>query len=65
QRVADVADRRGLAAGVMVGNLAGAQEWMSKGYRALAYGADFRLYADGLAAGISGVRQLIDARGRH
>jgi 2-keto-3-deoxy-L-rhamnonate aldolase RhmA len=58
KRVADVADRHGLPAGVMVGDLAGAEDWMSKGYRAIAYGADFRLFVDGLAAGIQGVRKL-------
>jgi 2-dehydro-3-deoxyglucarate aldolase/4-hydroxy-2-oxoheptanedioate aldolase len=58
QKVADVADRRGLCAGVMVGDVAGAQEWMSKGYRAVAFGADFRLYADALAAGVKAVRHL-------
>jgi 2-keto-3-deoxy-L-rhamnonate aldolase RhmA len=58
KRVADVAQRHGLAAGVMVGDVAGAADWMSKGYRALAYGADFRLFADGLSAGIQQVRQL-------
>ncbi|MBV9579088.1 MAG: aldolase [Chloroflexi bacterium] len=58
QRVADVADRRGLCAGVMVGDLPGAQEWLGKGYRAIAYGADFRLFADALAAGVQGVRDL-------
>jgi 2-dehydro-3-deoxyglucarate aldolase/4-hydroxy-2-oxoheptanedioate aldolase len=58
KRVADVADRHGLAAGVMVGDVAGAEDWMNKGYRAIAYGADFRLFADGLARGIKGVQDL-------
>ena len=31
KRVADAADRHGLAAGVMVGDLAGAERWMSQG----------------------------------
>ena len=57
QRVADVADRRGLAAGVMVGDVAGAEEWMSKGYRAVAFGADFRLFANALAAGIKAIHE--------
>jgi 2-dehydro-3-deoxyglucarate aldolase/4-hydroxy-2-oxoheptanedioate aldolase len=56
--VADVADRHGLCAGVMVGDAAGAQEWMSKGYRAVAFGADFRLYVDALATGVKAVRDL-------
>lgn len=58
QRVADVADRHGLAAGVMVGDPAGAQEWLGWGYRAIAFGADFRLFADGLTTGIAAVRDL-------
>src|SRR5205085_5650714 len=56
KRVADAADRHGLAAGVMVGDPASAAEWMQRGYRAIAYGADFRLYADALTAGIKAVR---------
>jgi 2-keto-3-deoxy-L-rhamnonate aldolase RhmA len=56
--VADTADRRGKAAGVMVNDVAGAEEWMSKGYRAVAYGADFRLFADALAKGVASVRDL-------
>jgi hypothetical protein len=31
---------------------------MAKGYRAIAYGADFRLFADRLTAGIDAVRKL-------
>jgi 2-keto-3-deoxy-L-rhamnonate aldolase RhmA len=58
QRVADTADRHGKAAGVMVNDVDGAEEWMSKGYRAVAYGADFRLFADALAQGIKCVRDL-------
>jgi len=57
KRVADAADHHGLAAGVMVGDPQGAQHWMSLGYRALAYGADFRLYADALKSGIEAVRR--------
>jgi 2-keto-3-deoxy-L-rhamnonate aldolase RhmA len=58
KRVADCADRHGLVAGVMVGDPAGAEHWMALGYRALAYGADFRLYADALKSGIEAVRRL-------
>jgi 2-dehydro-3-deoxyglucarate aldolase/4-hydroxy-2-oxoheptanedioate aldolase len=58
KRVADTCDRHGLAAGVMVGDAEGARHWMSLGYRALAYGADFRLYADALKAGIDAVNDL-------
>ena len=58
KRVADVADRHGLAAGVLVGDPAGAEDWLGWGYRAIAYGADFRLFADGLSNGIKAVRDL-------
>jgi len=64
KRVAEVCDRHGKPAGVMVGDPAGAADWMSKGYRALAYGADFRVFADGLKTGIDAVRKLVPANGR-
>jgi 2-keto-3-deoxy-L-rhamnonate aldolase RhmA len=56
KRVADVANRHHKSAGVMVNDMAGAEEWMARGYRALAYGADFRIYADALAASIKACR---------
>ena len=62
KRVADVAERHGKPAGVMVGDLAGAEEWLGRGYRALAYGADFRLFADGLANGVKAVQGIAAAR---
>jgi len=64
KRVADVAERRGLAAGVMVGDAAGAEQWLGWGYRAIAYGADFRLFADGLATGVKAARELASRNGR-
>ena len=57
-RVAEAADRHGKPCGVAAGNVAMAEAWMAKGYRAIAYGADFRLYADGLKTGIEAVRKL-------
>jgi 2-keto-3-deoxy-L-rhamnonate aldolase RhmA len=58
KRVADACDRHGKAAGIMVNDLAGAADWMGKGYRCVAFGTDFRLYADALAAGVEGARKL-------
>ena len=58
-RVADVADKNGKPCGVAAGSVAMAEEWMAKGYRAIAYGSDFRLFADGLTAGVAAVRKLI------
>jgi 2-keto-3-deoxy-L-rhamnonate aldolase RhmA len=57
-RVADAADRHGKPCGVAAGSVVMADEWMAKGYRAIAYGADFRLFADGLTSGIDAVRKL-------
>jgi 2-keto-3-deoxy-L-rhamnonate aldolase RhmA len=62
KRVADAADRHGLAAGVLVADIDGAREWIAKGYRALAYGSDFRLFGAALAAGIKGVQEALSAR---
>ena len=58
KRVAEVANRHHKSAGVMVNDLAGAEQWMDRGYRAVAYGADFRIYADGLAAAVKAVRSV-------
>ena len=57
--VAEVADRHGKPCGVAAGSVEMAEEWMSKGYRAIAYGSDFRLFADGLTSGIDAVRKLV------
>ena len=66
KRVADVAERHRKPAGVMVGDPANAEQWLGWGYRALAYGADFRLFADGLSSGIKSVRgQIPRPTGRH
>ena len=58
-RVAEVADKNGKPCGVAAGSLAMAEEWMSRGYRAIAYGSDFRLLADALTSGIDAVRKLV------
>ena len=58
KRVAEVANRHGKSAGVNVDSLQTAEAWMDKGYRAIAYSADFRLVMQGLKAGVEGVRKL-------
>jgi 2-keto-3-deoxy-L-rhamnonate aldolase RhmA len=58
-RVAEVADKHGKPCGVAAGSVEMAEEWMSRGYRAIAYGSDFRLFADGLTRGIDAVRKLV------
>jgi 2-keto-3-deoxy-L-rhamnonate aldolase RhmA len=56
--VAEMADKLGKPCGVAAGSIAMAEEWMARGYRAISYGSDFRLYADGLSAGVKAVRGL-------
>jgi 2-keto-3-deoxy-L-rhamnonate aldolase RhmA len=58
-RVADVADKYGKPCGVAAGSVAMAEAWMAKGYRAIAFGADHRLFADGLKSGIEKVRTFV------
>jgi 2-dehydro-3-deoxyglucarate aldolase/4-hydroxy-2-oxoheptanedioate aldolase len=56
--VAETADKHGKPCGVAAGSIAMAEEWMARGYRAISYGSDFRMYADGLSAGVKAVRGL-------
>ena len=58
KRVVETCDRHGLSAGVNVDSLATAEDWMGKGYRAIAYSTDFRLLIGGLKAGVEGVQKL-------
>jgi 2-dehydro-3-deoxyglucarate aldolase/4-hydroxy-2-oxoheptanedioate aldolase len=60
-RVADVAAGRGLAAGFNVDSVESGREWIARGYRMIAYQADFRLLAGALAAGIDGLRAAPEA----
>jgi 2-dehydro-3-deoxyglucarate aldolase/4-hydroxy-2-oxoheptanedioate aldolase len=55
-RVAGAAAGRGLAAGFNVDTVEAGQEWIARGFRMLAYQADFRLLAGALVAGIDGLR---------
>jgi 2-dehydro-3-deoxyglucarate aldolase/4-hydroxy-2-oxoheptanedioate aldolase len=55
-RAAGAAAGRGLAAGFNVDTVAAGHEWIARGFRMLAYQADFRLLAGALAAGIDGLR---------
>jgi hypothetical protein len=41
------------------GNVAMAEDWISKGYRAIAFGADHRLFAESLKSGIEKVRTFV------
>jgi 2-dehydro-3-deoxyglucarate aldolase/4-hydroxy-2-oxoheptanedioate aldolase len=55
-RVAGAAAGRGLAAGFNVDTVESGREWIARGYRMIAYQADFRLLAGALAAGINGLQ---------
>ena len=55
-RVAGAAADRGLAAGFNVDSVEAWREWIARGYRMIAYQADFRLLAGAPTAGIEGPR---------
>ena len=58
-RVAEVAAKRGLAAGINADDVETCKKWIDRGYRAIAYSADHRLVASGLTAGVEGLRRAI------
>ena len=60
-RVADTAARHGLAGGFNVDTVESGREWIGRGFRMIAYQADFRLMAGALSAGISGLREAQSA----
>ena len=55
-RVAGDAAGRGVAAGFNVDSVEAGREWIARGFRMIAYQADFRLLAGALAAGFEGLR---------
>ena len=55
-RAAGAAAGRGLATEFNVDTVEAGHEWIARGFRMLAYQADFRLLAGALAAGIDGLR---------
>jgi 2-keto-3-deoxy-L-rhamnonate aldolase RhmA len=55
-RVSATAAARGLAAGFNVDSVESGRQWIERGYRMIAYQADFRLLAGALTAGIDGLR---------
>ena len=58
-RVAEVAARRGKAAGVNQDDVESAKRWIDRGYRAIAYSGDLRLLANGLRTGVEGLRATL------
>lgn len=57
-RVAQAAQARGKAAGVMVADVETGAFWRSLGYRAFAFGGDLWLYKSALQTGVEGMRRL-------
>jgi 2-dehydro-3-deoxyglucarate aldolase/4-hydroxy-2-oxoheptanedioate aldolase len=57
-RVAAVAKRHGRVAGFNVDTVESGRHWIGKGYRMIAYQADFRLMAGALQAGVEGLRDV-------
>lgn len=53
----DACNRHGKAAGFLAGDVATALAWQARGFRCLCYGTDVSLMRDGLAHGLSALRQ--------
>lgn len=58
-RVAEVATKRGLAAGINADDIETCKKWIDRGYRAIAYSADHRLVASGLTTGVEALRRAL------
>jgi len=56
ERVAAACARHGLVGGFNVDNLEGGRHWIGRGFRMIAFSADFRLLAGALKAGVDGLR---------
>lgn len=59
KKVVDMADKHGLCAGVNAMSVDDAARWIGLGYRAVAVGGDFRIYADGVKTRVEGVKKLV------
>jgi 2-dehydro-3-deoxyglucarate aldolase/4-hydroxy-2-oxoheptanedioate aldolase len=55
-QVAEIATKHGKAAGFMVDDVAGAKQWIGRGYRMIGYSCDFRLMATALQQGVQALR---------
>jgi 2-keto-3-deoxy-L-rhamnonate aldolase RhmA len=55
-RVVEAGHRRGKAVGIMASGVANAQDWLARGFRAVAYWGDLWIYQQALAQGIAAVR---------
>ncbi len=53
--------RHGKAVGIMASSVANAQDWIARGFRAIAYSGDLWLYQKALAEGISAIRDAVTA----
>lgn len=58
--VVDTCRQYGLGAGIQPANLEQAQEWMEMGFDVISYSGDFFVYAEAMAKGVAGVRQLAE-----
>ncbi len=55
--------RHGKAVGIMASSVANAQDWITRGFRAIAYSGDLWLYQQALAHGIAAIRDAAVAAG--
>ncbi|HEY8447650.1 MAG TPA: aldolase/citrate lyase family protein [Thermomicrobiales bacterium] len=53
--------RHGKAVGIMASSVANAQDWIARGFRAVAYSGDLWLYQQALAQGIAAIRDAAGA----
>ncbi|MER3436986.1 MAG: aldolase [Chloroflexota bacterium] len=53
--------RHGKAVGIMASSVANAQDWIARGFRAIAYSGDLWLYQQALAEGIAALRDAVTA----
>jgi 2-dehydro-3-deoxyglucarate aldolase/4-hydroxy-2-oxoheptanedioate aldolase len=55
-RVVEAGQRHGKAVGIMASGVANAEDWLKRGFRAVAYSGDLWIYQQALAQGIAAIR---------
>lgn len=56
-KVVEAGARHNKACGIMAGSVANAQDWLARGFRAVAYNGDLWIYQTALAQGIAAIRE--------
>ncbi|TAK23797.1 MAG: hypothetical protein EPO26_08105 [Chloroflexota bacterium] len=55
-RIIEVANKHGKAAGINADDVATCTKWIDRGFRMIAYSSDLRLIANGLSDGVAKTR---------